>query len=85
MTFEPSKIDSLRAGAVANATAIMKASGKRAGGYVTTIKASTPEVNASAQFRISVRTPMLWGWVGVLITLTAIGIVIWLFRKYGRR
>lgn len=56
-----------------------------AGDYVTTIKASTPEVNASAQFRISVRTPMLWGWVGVLITLTAIGIVIWLFRKYGRR
>lgn len=28
VTFEPSKIDSLRAGAVANATAIMKASGK---------------------------------------------------------
>ena len=86
VTFEPSKIDSLRAGAVANATAIMKASGKALpGDYVTTIKASTPEVNASAQFRISVRTPMLWGWVGVLITLTAIGIVIWLFRKYGRR
>jgi uncharacterized membrane protein len=28
---------------------------------------------------------MLWGWIGVLIIIFALGIVYFLFRKYGRR
>ena len=47
--------------------------------------ARTPEVDADAQFRIAVKTPMIWGWVGVLIILATIGVVYYLFRKYGRR
>jgi uncharacterized membrane protein len=34
---------------------------------------------------MSVRTPMLWGWIGIFIIIAAIGIVWYLFRKYGRR
>ena len=67
-------------------TAILKASSKALpGDYVVTIDAKTPEVNADAQFRIAVKTPMIWGWVGVLIIAAAIGVVYYLFRKYGRR
>ena len=47
--------------------------------------AKTPEVTADAQFRISVKTPLFWGWVGVLVILAAVGGVYCLFRKYGRR
>jgi uncharacterized membrane protein len=32
-----------------------------------------------------VKTPMLWGWVGVLIIFIALGSVYYLFRKFGRR
>ena len=55
------------------------------GDYVTTIMAKTPEANADAQFRVAVKTPMIWGWVGVLIIIATIGVVYYLFRKYGRR
>lgn len=86
VTFEPTKIDALKAGETSTVTAILKASKKALpGDYVTTIMAKTPEVNADAQFRIAVKTPMIWGWVGVLIIAAAIGVVYYLFRKYGRR
>ena len=71
---------------VANVVATMKASKKALpGDYVATMTAKTPEVNTDAQFRIAVKTPMIWGWVGVLIIIVAIGAVCYLFRKYGRR
>ena len=86
VTFEPVKIDRLKAGETANAVAIVKASKKALpGDYVTKISAKTPEVNSSADFRIAVRTPMIWGWMGVLVILVALGCVYFLFRKYGRR
>ena len=86
VTFEPTKIDALKAGETSTVTAILKASKKALpGDYVTTIMAKTPEVNADAQFRIAVKTPMIWGWVGVLIIAAAIGVVYYLFRKYVRR
>lgn len=86
VTFEPSKIDALKAGETSTVVATLKASKKALpGDYVTTMMAKTPEVNADAQFRIAVKTPMIWGWVGVLIIAAAVGVVYYLFRKYGRR
>ena len=86
LSFEPSKIASLKAGAAANVTAELKASPKALpGDYVVVMDAKTPEVTAAAQFRISVKTPLFWGWVGVLVILAAVGGVYCLFRKYGRR
>ena len=86
VTFEPSKIDALKAGETSTVMATLKASKKALpGDYVTTIMAKTPEVNADAQFRVAVKTPMIWGWVGVLIIIATIGVVYYLFRKYGRR
>ena len=86
VSFEPSKIDMLKAGETVNVVATMKASKKALpGDYVATMTAKTPEVNTDAQFRIAVKTPMIWGWVGVLIIIVAIGAVCYLFRKYGRR
>ncbi|MFQ8713605.1 MAG: NEW3 domain-containing protein [Alistipes onderdonkii] len=86
LSFEPSKIASLKAGAAANVTAELQASPKALpGDYVVVMDAKTPEVTADAQFRISVKTPLFWGWVGVLVILAAVGGVYCLFRKYGRR
>jgi uncharacterized membrane protein len=86
VTFDPDKIEKVEAGKTAQIFATVKASKKAiTGDYVTTIEAKTPEVASTASFRISVKTPMLWGWVGVLIIFTALGSVYYLFRKYGRR
>lgn len=86
VTFEPSKIEKLTAGGTTNVTATIKASGKALpGDYVTKMTAKTPEVNTTAEFRISVHTPMIYGWLGILIIVLVLGGVYYLFRKYGRR
>ncbi len=86
VTFDPKVITKLQPGSSANVSATIKADKKAiAGDYVATIESKTPEVSSKAAFRISVETPMLWGWVGVLIIIAAAGSVFYLFRKYGRR
>lgn len=86
VTFDPKVIAKLQPGSNANVVATLKADKKAiAGDYVVTIESKTTEVSSKAAFRISVETPMLWGWVGVLIIIAAAGSVFYLFRKYGRR
>ncbi|MDD4632561.1 MAG: NEW3 domain-containing protein [Proteiniphilum sp.] len=86
VTFTPDTIPFIAAGESTQIRAEVKAYGKAIpGDYVINLTAQTPEINADASFRMSVRTPMLWGWLGILIILSAIGTVYWLFRKYGRR
>ena len=86
VTFDPKKVDLIEPGKTAQVTATVKASNKAiAGDYLANFEAKTPEVSSKAQFRISVRTSMIWGWVGILIICSALGGVYYLFRKYGRR
>jgi uncharacterized membrane protein len=86
VTFDPKKVEKLQPGATVPVFAIIKADKKAiTGDYATTIEAKTPEVSSKISFRISVETPLLWGWVGVLIIIAALGSVYYLFRKYGRR
>jgi uncharacterized membrane protein len=85
-TFSPDTIPFIAAGETAQVKAEIKAYGKAIpGDYVVNLTAQTPEVKSDASFRMSVRTPLLWGWLGILIIFGAIGTVYWLFRKYGRR
>ncbi len=86
VTFDPKKIDKLDAGKTASVTATVKADKNAiAGDYVTNFEARTPEVSSKVSFRIAVKTPVLMGWIGVLIVFVALGSVFHLFRKYGRR
>lgn len=86
VTFEPKIISSIQPGHYVRLFATIKSNDKAiAGDYMTKISAITPEVSSHVSFRVSVKTPMLWGWIGVLIILFALGLVYYLFRKYGRR
>lgn len=86
VTFSPDTIPQLGAGASQKVIATIKADDKAIpGDYVTNITAQTPEATSKIAFRISVRTPLLWGWLGILIILGALGGVYYLFQKYGRR
>jgi len=86
VTFDPQTIKALPPGNAATAYATIKASKKAvAGDYVLNIEAKAPEASSKASFRFSVRTPMLTGWLGILIIVAAAGSVYLLFRKYGRR
>jgi len=86
VVFDPKKVERLEPGSNAQVFATIKADKKAiAGDYVTNIEAKTPEASSKAAFRISVKTPMLLGWIGILIILAALGSVYYLFKKYGRR
>jgi uncharacterized membrane protein len=84
--YDPDIIRELEPGNTAQVLATIYASKKAiSGDYVTNIDARTPEASAQAPLRITVKTPMLWGWVGVLVILLAIGAIFYLFRRFGRR
>jgi len=84
--FDPKKVNNLLPGKTAQVFATIKADKKAIpGDYVTNIEAKTPETSSKVSFRVSVETPMLWGWIGVLLIIVALGSVYYLFRKYGRR
>jgi uncharacterized membrane protein len=86
VTYEPTSIEKLAAGETATVIASLSSSDQSIpGDYVTNMTASTPEVTSSANFRVAVKTSMLWGWLGIFIILAVIGGITYLFRKYGRR
>ena len=86
VTFDPKKIDKIAPGRTETVYATITADKKAIpGDYVTKIEAKTPEVNASASFRISVKTPMTVGIIGVVIIVLVLLGIVWLFKKYGRR
>ncbi|SFD78801.1 Uncharacterized membrane protein [Thermophagus xiamenensis] len=84
--FEPDTIPAIEPGEEATALATVKSADKAIpGDYVAKITARTPEAKSDASFRITVKTPLLWGWLGILIILATLGVIFYLFRKYGRR
>lgn len=86
VTFDPEKIEELEAGKSETVTATIKADKKAIpGDYITKITAKNPELNKTLSYRVMVKTPMLMGWLGILIIVIALGGVAFLFKKYGRR
>lgn len=86
ITFDPKKIEKVMPGQTEKVYATIIADKKAIpGDYVANIEARTPEANSTVSFRISVKTPILTGWLGILIIIAALSVVFYLFRKFGRR
>lgn len=84
--FEDSKVDVLKPGKSKVIKATLTASENAiAGDYITKITASSDQISSHAKFRISVKTSMLWGWIGVIVVLAVVAGIYYLFRRYGRR
>lgn len=84
--FDPVKVEKLEPGSDATVYATIQADKKAIpGDYVVNLEAKNPETASKIAFRVMVKTPMIWGWIGVLVILVALGGVFFLFRKFGRR
>ena len=56
-----------------------------AGDYLLTLTANSPEVNKTVDFRVTVSTPTVWGWIGfAIVALVVLGLGVVFFRL-GRR
>ncbi|REK66053.1 MULTISPECIES: NEW3 domain-containing protein [Cohnella] len=86
VTFEPKTIASLKAGQSVPVTATIKsAKSSITGDYVVGMTAQSTEKTAEAAIRVTVKTSVLWGWIGVVIIIAVFAGIYALFRKYGRR
>lgn len=86
VSFEPSSITSIAPGESKQVQATIKSSKKALpGDYVVSLTASSANKSAQSDLRVTVKSSVLWGWVGVLIILAVCGGIYYLFHKYGRR
>jgi len=86
VTFEPKTIATIKPGESKPVTATIKSSSKAlSGDYVVGVTAQASEKSADAALRVTVKTSVFWGWIGVLIIAAVLAGIYFLFRKYGRR
>lgn len=86
VTFEPEEIDSIAPGQGQDVTMIVKPRDRAiAGDYIISMEARADQASDSREFRVTLRTPTLWGWVGLLLVVAAVAGTFTVFRVYGRR
>lgn len=84
--FDPETLERLPAGESAAVKAFIKPDSKAiAGDYALTISGRSAETADSADFRVTVLTPTLWGVIGIGVVLLVIGSIFVVFKVYGRR
>ena len=87
ITFNPSEVRSLEPGLAQEVNVTIKPPRKTiAGDYAITLFADSEIFSPdSLRMRITVLTPTIWGWVGILIVLAVIAGLGVIFRRLGRR
>lgn len=87
ITFKPDKVDSLAAGYTQQVDVVMNPPGGKtvAGDYAINLSAQGAKGWSSLDIRVTVLTPSIWGWVGIIIVVAVIGGLVVLFRVLGRR
>jgi uncharacterized membrane protein len=86
ISFDPTTIASIRPGDTAQVTAIIKP-GKNAvaGDYAMTIRASAGSQSSSIDVRFAVKSSRTIGVVAIVVIIIAIGALVGVFVRFGRR
>jgi len=84
--FKPDKIDALNSGEVREVSMEITAPARAiAGDYAITVAANSADANKSVDFRVTVSTATLWGWIGAaIVAAVVLGLAI-VFWRLGRR
>ncbi|HEY3303447.1 MAG TPA: NEW3 domain-containing protein [Candidatus Binatia bacterium] len=84
--FKPDKINGLDSGKVEEISMEITAPARAiAGDYLISVVANSTDVNKSIDFRVTVATATLWGWIGAAIVgAVVLGLAI-VFWRLGRR
>jgi uncharacterized membrane protein len=87
ITYTPDHIDTLGAGLAQEVDINIEPPEKTiAGDYSLTINVEgKPDLFDSLQYRVTVLTPSIWGWVGIIIVVVVVAGLAFLFRRLGRR
>jgi uncharacterized membrane protein len=86
VTFDPATIDTLAPNVPTPVIAHITPSGDAiAGDYSLTFDANGKEASTTADFRFTVETSLVGGIIGFVLIIAAVGGLLWVFRRYGRR
>ena len=84
--FYPEKIDELLLGTFQTIEVNIKPAPKAiAGDYQVTLIADAKQTLENIDIRVTVETPTVWGWVGIVIILVVIAGVTFVFMRFSRR
>lgn len=84
--FKPDKIDALNPGEVREISMEITAPARAiAGDYAIGVTANSADANKSVDFRVTVATATLWGWIGALIVAAVVLGLVVVFVRLGRR
>lgn len=84
--FSPSTVEVIPPGEEVTVNARIRPDGDAvAGDYAVTIRASGGGQDESLDLRFAVETSGWWGFLGLLVIAVAVGVLLWVFRRYGRR
>lgn len=85
--FSPDKISSIGAGQKTQVDVVITPPGGKtvAGDYMLNLTASNGTLSQTMNLRVTVLTPTIWGWVGLIIVILVIAGLGVLFMKLGRR
>ena len=87
VVFEPDDVDQVDPGYAAEIDCIITPPREVVpGDYILNLTTVGKEVGKrEIQFRVTVLTPTVWGWVGVIVVLLVIAGLAFMFRQLGRR
>ena len=86
MNFKPEKVDSLNPGEVREVKMEITAPDRAvAGDYMVNVTTNSPDSSRSVDFRITVSTPTIWGWIGAFIVAAVVLALAAVFIRLGRR
>jgi uncharacterized membrane protein len=86
VNFDPETVDKIDAKQEARVTArITPAADSVAGDYQVNMTAAAGATTDNVDVRVTVKTSLLTGLLGVLLLAAVIFAVLWVFRRYGRR
>jgi uncharacterized membrane protein len=85
--FTPDKLDILKASDTKTVDVNIKPPPKTvAGDYMISLQISGKQVSAeSMSIRVTVKTPTIWGWIGVIIIIAVVVGLFLLIMRFGRR
>jgi len=86
VTFEPSTVGELTPGSTTQVVATIKpAKGAVVGDYMITMRASAGHASKTMDLRYRVTTSSVLGWLGIVVIVAAVGSVMTMFWRFGRR
>jgi len=86
MTFSPDKLDSIDPNTQRQVQGTLTPAAKAiAGDYSISLSASSTQATINKDFRVTVETPTIWGWVGIGIVVIVVAGLSWMFASYSRR